>query len=87
MSSVEDAKGLSAELQIPGLALGLASLGSSVVCALFLAPERNRNAFVWATKGLLGGPLVVRQLQGLETLITFEEDEQRQAQNALNSKN
>jgi len=76
--STEDIRSLTESLQIPGLALGLASLGSSVVCAALLAPERNRDALVWAIKGFFGGPLAIRQLRELDTLITREEDEKAQ---------
>lgn len=62
-------------LQAPALALVLAGVGSSVACAAFLAPGKNRSGFVWAVKGLLGGPLAVLQLRGLDTLITRGEAE------------
>ena len=40
-------------LQAPALGLVAASVGSSVVCIL-QAKEKNRDAFVWAIKGLSG---------------------------------
>ena len=64
-------------LQAPALALTAASLGSSILCGMFLAPERKRNSFYWAVKGFLGGPLAVSQLKGLNPLITREEDRNR----------
>ena len=47
-------------LQAPALGLLAASLGSLAVCVL-QAKEKNRDPVVWAIKGLLGGPLTVRQ--------------------------
>jgi hypothetical protein len=70
---------LQESLQIPGLVLGLASLISSVVCATLLAPERNRSGLVWAVKGFFGGPLAVRQLRELNTLITLEDKQNAEA--------
>ena len=67
-------------LQIPALALGLASLGSTVVCAALLAPERNRSVLVWAAKGFFGGPLAVRQLRELDQLITLEDQQKKEAE-------
>jgi hypothetical protein len=68
--TTEASRQLTGVLQAPGFALAVASIGSSVACGFFLAPERNRDSFVWAVKGLMGGPLAVRRLQGLEALIT-----------------
>jgi hypothetical protein len=65
-------------LQTPALVFLLASLGSSAVCGFLLAPERKRNSFYWAVKGLLGGPLAIAQLKGLETRVTRQEDDDRQ---------
>jgi len=59
--------------------LVLASVGSSLLCAAFLAPERNRNAIMWGIKGLLGGPLTILQLKELGSLITREEEETAKA--------
>lgn len=61
-------------LQLPALAIALASVGSSVYATL-QAPEKNRDQFVWFVKGLFGGPLAVTQLRGLESLITEGEKE------------
>jgi hypothetical protein len=65
-------------LQAPALVFALAGLGSSVVCGLLLAPERKRNSFYWAVKGLLGGPLAIAQLKGLEARVTRQEEDDRQ---------
>ena len=46
-------------LQAPALGLAAASIGSLVVCVI-QAKEKNRDPFVWAIKGILGGPLTVR---------------------------
>jgi len=62
-------------LKIPGLALAGANVGSSLLCAARLAPERNRNAFTWGIKGLFGGLFIIQQLRGLDQLITREEKE------------
>lgn len=62
-------------LQGPGLALCLASVGSTIVCGV-LAPPLNRNKFIWALKGFLAGPVAVNQLRGLETLVTRAELEE-----------
>mmetsp|Transcript_19238 Transcript_19238/g.53623 ORF Transcript_19238/g.53623 Transcript_19238/m.53623 type:complete len:412 (-) Transcript_19238:793-2028(-) len=76
IGTVSSAQGLQEILQIPGLVLALASVGSSVLCAVVLAPERNRGAIVWGWKGFLGGPLALTQLRGLDSLITREEEEE-----------
>jgi hypothetical protein len=78
--STEDIQSLTETLQVPGLAFGLASVGSSAFCAAILAPERNRSSFVWGVKGFFGGPLAIRQLKDLEKLITREEEEKEQRQ-------
>ncbi len=75
IGTASSAQGLQGVLQIPASALALASLGSSVVCAAFLAPERNRSALIWGLKGFFGGPLAILQLRQLDTLITREEQE------------
>jgi hypothetical protein len=84
LSSLEDIQNLTSTLQIPALALGLSSLGSSIFCAALLAPERNRDALVWAIKGFFGGPITIRQLRELEKLITREEEQREQAAAAKN---
>lgn len=56
--------------QVPGLILALASLGSGVVSSTVLAPQLNRDTFVWGVKGFCGGPVAVLELQGLDPLIT-----------------
>jgi len=73
VGTINGAEGLQDVLKVPALALALASLGSSVVCAAFLAPERNRGVISWGLKGLFGGPLTVLQLKELDSLITREE--------------
>lgn len=65
-----------ANLQIPAATLMLASLGSSVYCALS-AGGKNRSRFVWAVKGLLGGPLTVPQLASLLPRVTQQEQDDR----------
>lgn len=70
-----DADGLQNVLQFPALALALASLGSCILCAAVLAPERNRSVISWGLKGLLGGPLTILELRQLNSLITREEKE------------
>ena len=65
--------GLIDAVQIPALALLVASLGSAVVSSIVLAPGKNRNGFVWGVKGLAGGPLAIFRLQGLDPLITQAE--------------
>lgn len=62
-------------LKIPGLALAGANVGSSLLCAVKLAPERNRNAFTWGIKGLFGGLFIIQQLRELDQLITRGEKE------------
>lgn len=66
-------------LQVPGLALIAACIGSSIVSATVLAPPLNRSSFVWGFKGLCGGPLAILQLQELEPLVTRGELEKEQA--------
>lgn len=63
--------------QIPALALLAAGVGSAVVNGAVLAPPKKRSSFVWGLKGLLGGPLAVRQLQELDVLLTIGESEGR----------
>eukprot|EP00980_Cylindrotheca_fusiformis_P030731 scaffold25320_cov122-Cylindrotheca_fusiformis.AAC.1 len=65
-------------LQVPGLILALASLGSGIVNATVFAPSLNRDSFVWAMKGACGGPIAVMELQGLGPLITRGEYEENQ---------
>jgi len=75
-------EGVRSALQVPAAALVLASLGSSAVCAL-TAPTKNRSRYVWTVKGFLGGPLTVRELASLPTLITQQEqDEQNERESA-----
>jgi hypothetical protein len=78
--SSSDIVSLTDSLQLPALVLGLASVGSSVVCAALLAPERNRSVLVWAVKGFFGGPLAVRQLRELDQLITLEDQQKKEAE-------
>jgi hypothetical protein len=65
-------------LQVPALAVLVASVGSAVVNGVVLAPSRNRSNWVWVFKGLLAGPLAAAQLRGLEMLVTREEEEDTQ---------
>jgi hypothetical protein len=78
--STQDVTQFTAALQIPGLALALASVGSMMVCAALLAPERNRSVPVWALKGLLGGPVSILELRGLRALITGRDQEEEELQ-------
>ena len=71
---------LNGVFQAPGLALAVASLGSSIFNAAILAPQQNRDVFTWAVKGFCGGPLAVLELRGLEPLITQGELQERQEQ-------
>ena len=69
-------------LQAPAVGLILASVGSAAVC-LLQAREKNRSAPIWALKGVLGGPLTVRQLRGLQDLITRgEQDDANKARSS-----
>ena len=79
----EDGQVMSAlsSLQAPAAALALAALGSSIVCA-FMAKGKNRSQYVWSIKGLLGGPLTIRQLRELSPLITQGEKDDMDAQQA-----
>ena len=43
-----------------------------------MAPSKKRNTWVWAFKGLFGGPLAISQLRNLDTLMTRAEQEQKQ---------
>lgn len=61
----------------PAFAFLLTSVGSSAVCGVVMAPQKNRNAFVWGVKGFAGGPLAIKQLKDLEPLITKGEAEDR----------
>ena len=62
-------------LQIPALTLLVAGLGSGLANALIFAPEKKRSGFVWGVKGLMGGPLALRQLRELDELKTIGEIE------------
>ena len=61
--------------KIPALALLVAGLGSAVVNGVALAPPKKRSSFIWGLKGLMGGPLAVRQLRELDELKTIGEIE------------
>ena len=66
-------------LEVPALALVVAHVGSAIACGLLFAPPKQRNSALWAFKGLLGGPLAIRQLQSLEARVTVgEQQEQNQ---------
>eukprot|EP00536_Pseudo-nitzschia_multiseries_P007445 jgi/Psemu1/240247/estExt_Genewise1.C_1750103 len=80
IGTISSAQGLQDVLKYPGLALALASVGSGVLCAAVLAPERNRSAILWGIKGFLGGPLAISQLRELDSLITRGEEEAAKAE-------
>jgi hypothetical protein len=86
LDTADEVARLTGALQIPGLALALAGVGSCLVCGALLAPERKRSVPVWALKGLLGGPLSVLELRGLGTLITREQEEENQASQRRDAK-
>jgi len=71
-----DSNGWLQALQVPAAALVMASLGSSIFCAV-TASTKNRSRYVWTVKGFLGGPLTVRQLVTLSTLITQQEQNEK----------
>lgn len=62
-------------MRIPALVLLVAAAGSAVVNAAVLAPPKRRSSFVWGIKGLMGGPLAVRQLRELDDLKTIGESQ------------
>jgi hypothetical protein len=62
-------------LQVPALVLLVASVGSAIVCGK-QASEKKRSQFVWAFKGLMGGPLTIQQLRSCSELITQGEIEE-----------
>ena len=62
-------------LRIPALLLLVAAAGSGIVNAVVLAPPKRRSSLVWGVKGLMGGPLAVRQLKELGELKTIGESE------------
>lgn len=64
-------------LRIPALALLVAGLGSAVFNGVVLAPPKRRSSFVWGLKGLVGGPLAIQQLRGLDDLKTVGESEEQ----------
>lgn len=72
MDGGDDLVSLLQNLQVPAFALLSASVGSGILCAVS-APEKRRNGFTWLLKGLLGGPLVIRELKDLPSLITYAE--------------
>jgi hypothetical protein len=65
--------------QVPALVAILTAVGSSVVTSTILAPEKNRSQFVWAVKGLFGGPVAIAELRGLDMLQTRGEVEAENA--------
>jgi hypothetical protein len=69
-------------LQAPAVGLLVTAFGSMVYCVLD-ARQKNRSPFVWAVKGLLGGPISVRLIRELQPLLTNEE----MTNNAKRSKN
>ena len=79
MGFAGNSEALLSSLQVPAAALVLASLGSCVFCAVSAA-TKNRSRYVWTVKGFLGGPLTVRQLVTLSTLITQQEQDEQERQ-------
>lgn len=71
-------------LHIPAVLIALTSLSSCLWCGAILAPERNRSRFLWGWKGFLAGPLIILQLQNLDSLITLEEKENETTKNGGN---
>ena len=69
--------GVQEALQAPALALLLAAVGSGIFSSM-QAGGLNRNQVVWLIKGVLGGPLTVRQVMGLDRLTTVGEQEEQQ---------
>ncbi|GAX17100.1 hypothetical protein FisN_5Hh486 [Fistulifera solaris] len=64
---------LSVEIfRAPAVVLLIASVVSSVLSSV-QAGSLNRNRLIWFIKGLLGGPLTVKQLGGLSNLLTEAE--------------
>lgn len=54
-------------LKYPALSVGVAAFLSSGISVL-LAKEKNRNQFVWAVKGFMGGPVSIMLLRNLDPL-------------------
>mmetsp|Transcript_1074 Transcript_1074/g.2963 ORF Transcript_1074/g.2963 Transcript_1074/m.2963 type:complete len:378 (+) Transcript_1074:67-1200(+) len=65
---------LKGALQGPALGLFVASIASCIL-SYMQASESNRNSFMWAIKGALGGPFTLSLLRSLDPLITREEEE------------
>ena len=65
--------GIQEVIQVPALIALLVAVGSSVVNSVVMAPEKKRSQFVWAVKGLFGGPVAMAQLRTLDPLQTREE--------------
>lgn len=63
-------------VRIPSLVLLVAAAGSAVVNGAVLAPPKKRSPIVWFIKGLMGGPLAVRQLRELDDLRTIGESQE-----------
>jgi hypothetical protein len=62
-------------LQVPATAVLFANLGSGLYCGVTAQATKNRSLFVWIIKGLLAGPLAVRQLMTLPKLLTQQESD------------
>lgn len=62
--SNSEANGVVDALQGPGLAIVLASIGSSIA-SYILASQQGRGKLIWGLKGLLGGPPAILQLRSL----------------------
>ncbi|KAL3767390.1 hypothetical protein ACHAWO_010409 [Cyclotella atomus] len=63
-------------MRIPSLVLLVAAAGSAIVNGAVMAPPKRRSSIVWFIKGLMGGPLAVRQLRDLDDLKTIGESQE-----------
>ena len=70
-----ETQGLLDILKVPTIGLAAASAASSFLCRT-KASEKKRDQIVWMIKGILGGPITIRQLQELPVLLTRAELEQ-----------
>jgi hypothetical protein len=61
-----------AVVRVLAVALLIASAGSAAYCGS-VAPTLQRSRTLWTIKGLLGGPVAVRQLQSADRLQTAGE--------------
>jgi len=56
-------------VQIPAFVLLVSAVGSSILAAVVLAPEKNRSPLIWGLQALVGGPVAVLQLRNLEVRV------------------